>query len=96
MERYAWVCRDRDKFERDIEDAGETLETEESLLVVGAGWDAGWGFRLNANFVLGTLEALKDSTAFSRLFNCCESCQLLDCSLMSICPQLTISNCFWS
>ena len=86
--RYAVVCRDRVKFEEIVEDAGRTLEVEDSLLIVGTGWetwDGGWGFRLNANFVLGVLEALNDSTASSRLFSCWENGQLLNaCSLIDI------------
>ena len=91
MVRYACVCMDRDKFE-DVNEAVGRLETAESLLMVGTKWDDDCGFRLNANFVLGTLEALKDSTASSRLFNCCENNQLLDvCSLTSMaCPRFQI------
>lgn len=72
--RYALVCRDKDRFEVVVEDAGRRLETEDSLVIVvetGLGTcDGGWDFRLNANFVLGTFEALNDSIACSRLFNC--------------------------
>ena len=32
--RYAVVCRDRNRFEEVIEDAGRRLETEDSLLIV--------------------------------------------------------------
>ena len=35
--RYAAVCRDRDRFEEVIEDAGRRLETEDSLLIVETG-----------------------------------------------------------
>lgn len=72
--RYAWACRDRDKF------VADRLETEDSLLTAGTRWetwDDDWGFRLNVNFGLGTREALKDSTASSRLFSCCRNGQCL-------------------
>ena len=35
--RYAVVCRDRDRFEEVIEDAGGRLGTEDSLLIVETG-----------------------------------------------------------
>ena len=73
--RYALVCSDRDRFEEVIEESGRRLETEDSLLIVETGWetwDGGWIFRLNENFVLGILEALKVSIACSKLFNCWE------------------------
>lgn len=35
--RYAAVCRDRDRFEDVIEDAGTRLETEDSLVIVEIG-----------------------------------------------------------
>lgn len=79
--RYARVCWDRVRFEEVIGDAGDMIGTEDSLPIVGDGWepwDGGWGFRLNANFALGTFDALKDSTAFSKPFNCCKNGQLFD------------------
>lgn len=37
MVRYAWLCRDRDRFEGIIGDAGGKLDTVDSLLIAGDG-----------------------------------------------------------